>query len=430
VDSLFAAWNSATSPGCGVGVVQDGRFVYRANYGSANLERGTPIGPRTTFYMASVSKQFAAASVALASLQGKLSLDDDVRKYVPELPDYGRPITVRHLIHHTSGIRDYLGLQTLAGRLAGVNSDADVIALIARQRALNFPTGNEYSYTNSGYMLLSAIIRKATGMSLREYADRELFRPLGMSDTYFYDDHSQPHPAGDRRAIGYNPRRGGGGGGGGGAAGYESAVLPNFEQVGDGGLMSTVEDVLRWDQSFYDGKVGGPRFLELIQTGGRLANGTQQEYAFGLMVRDYGGLRAVVHSGGFMGYRTIIQRFPAQRFSVIILCNVGTATPEELAPAIADIYLADELDRAQGPLAGEYWSDELQASWRIAVGGGRVRLEGPAESASLRSQGKDAYQVESQLGRAVVQFTRDGERVTGLTVNLGPRTTGVRFVKR
>ncbi|MGE0552976.1 MAG: serine hydrolase domain-containing protein [Gemmatimonadales bacterium] len=421
VDSLFAAWNQSTSPGCAVGVVQDGRFVYRANYGMANLEAGRPIGARTAFYMASVSKQFAAAAVALASLQGKLSLDDDIRRFLPEMPDYGRPITVRHLVHHTSGIRDYLGMLALNRRLDQANSDEDVLRLIARQRALNFPTGSEYSYSNSGYMLLSLIIERATGSSLREYAERELFGPLGMRDTYFYDDHTKPHPAGDRRAIGYQGDE---------SRGFRSGVLPNFEQVGDGGLISTVEDALRWDQNFYDGKVGGGRFLSLIQTPGQLSDGSGIEYAFGLMVRDYAGLRTVVHSGGFMGYRTIIQRFPDQRFSVIILCNEGSATPESLAPAIADLYLIDALDAAQRPLTGEYYSDELDVAWTIAADRGHLRLLGPSGPVTLSSEGKDAYRVNSPLGRANLTFTRRNGAVTGFTVALGPRTTGITFVKR
>lgn len=421
VDSLFARWNRPDSPGCGVGVVQDGQFVYRASYGMADLERRIPIGPGTVFYMASVSKQYAAAAVALASLEGRLSLDDDVRKYVPDLPDYGRTITVRNLVHHTSGMRDYLGLLALAGRLDSVNTDADVVRLIAAQRALNFPVGTQYSYTNSGYMLLSVIIRQATGRSLRDYADERLFRPLGMRNTYFHDDHARPHPAGDRRALGYHVMPDGS---------IRNGVLPRFEQVGDGGLMSTVEDVLLWDRNFYDGAVGGSPFLELIHAPGRLADGSPLDYAFGLMVRGHGGLRTVVHSGGFMGYRTIIQRFPDQRFSVIILCNAGNAVPEEMAPAIARIYLADALDRAQAELAGEYWSEELGATWRISVGGGAVRLHGPTPSADLESPGSDEYRVDTPLGRAAVRFTRDEGRVGGLMVNLGPRTTGIRFVRR
>lgn len=420
VDSLFAAWSRPDSPGCGVGVIQGGRFVHRADYGTADLGRGTRLGPRSTFYLASVSKQFGAAAVALASLQGKLSLEDDVRKYVPELPVYERPITVRQLVHHTSGLRDYLGLLGLAGRLEGVNPDTAVIRLIARQRALNFPPGAQYSYSNSGYMLLSVILQRATGLSLRAFAEREIFGPLGMRDTYFYDDHTAPHPAGDRRAIGYQPDRRGG---------FESGVLPNFEQVGDGGLFSTVEDLLLWDRNFYDGRVGGPRFLELMHTTGRLADGSPIDYAFGLRVTEHRGLRTVVHSGVFQGYRTIIQRFPDQRLSVVILCNIGTASPEELAPAIADLYLADAMQQAQQGLAGEYWSDELEAARRIRVDAGRVYASAGAGETLLRPQGPGSYGMDTPLGRANLRFIREDGRVTGFDLDLGP-TRGIRFTRR
>jgi CubicO group peptidase (beta-lactamase class C family) len=420
MDSIMGTIRRAGAPGCAVGVIRDGRFVYRGNAGLANLERGTPIGARTAFYMASVSKQFGAAAVALASLQGKLSLDDDIRKYLPELPGFGAPITVRHLIHHTSGIRDYLMLQTLAGRLADPASDSAVIALIGRQRSLGFPVGTEYSYSNSGYMLLSVIVERATGMSLREYAEREIFGPLGMTDTYFYDDHTRAHQAGDRRALGYFP----------GPDGFRSGVLANFEQVGDGGLFSTVEDMAKWNQNFVDGKVGGPRFLELIQTPGKLADGKPLDYAFGLMIRDYGGLKIVGHSGVFQGYRTMFQRFPAEGLAVVLLCNLGTIGPEELVPVIADAFLADRLDEAQRPIVGSYWSDELQVEWRITADRGRLMVDRGGPPVALRSQGADQYGMDTQLGRAIVKVVREGGRVVGLETGLGPRTSRVQFVKR
>jgi CubicO group peptidase (beta-lactamase class C family) len=419
VDSMFAAYTRPGSPGCGVGVIRDGRLVHRADYGTGDLARGTPLGPRSSYYMASVSKQFAAAAVALASLQGHLSLDDDVRRWVPELPVYGPPVTVRHLVHHTSGLRDYLGLLGLAGRLAEANPDSAVVALIARQRGLNFAPGTQYSYSNSGYMLLSVVIRRATGLSLRDYAERELFGPLGMRDTYFHDDHTRPHPAGARHARGYYARDGR----------FEDGVLARFEQVGDGGLISTVEDMLLWDRNFEDGRVGGRAFLELMHTTGVLADGTPIDYAFGLRVTAHAGLPTVMHGGLFQGYRTILQRFPAQRFSVVILCNHGSAAPDELAAAIAHEYLADAFQAAQAELAGEYWSEELGAGRRVEVRGGRAFSAGAGGELPLRPQGRDTYSLDSPLGRAVLRFTRAAGRVTGFDLDLGP-TRGIRFERR
>jgi CubicO group peptidase (beta-lactamase class C family) len=419
VDSLFAAWNKPGNPGCAVGVIQDGRWVHRAGYGIANLSTGAPITADTRFYMASVSKQFAAASVVLAARQGKLSLDDPIRKWIPDFPEYGQAVTVRNLLQHTSGVRDYLVLLSLNGKIADVHPDDEVLKLIARQTALDFTPGSEYSYSNSGYFLLSVIIKRATGMSLRDFAERNMFGPLGMRNTYFYDDHTKPHPAGPL-AMGYTPKDGA----------FEPSLYANFEQVADGGLYSTINDVMAWDQNFYQPKVGDQTYLDLMQTPGKLNDGRPLEYALGLMARDYGGLRTIVHSGGFMGYRTIIQRFPDQRFTAVMLCNLGTISPETLALRIADIYLADALDRSQAELAGEYWSEELGTTWRLVSRNGTVTVV-PEKGAEgrLASQGKGKYGYSGMLGPATLTFTREGEQVTGFSLDAG-RARGLRFVRR
>ena len=419
VDSLFAPFNKPGSPGCAVGVIQDGRWIHQAGYGTADLATGAPITPDTRFYMASVSKQFAAASVALAARQGALSLDDPIRKWIPEFPEYGKAITVRHLIHHTSGIRDYLVLLALNGRIADVHPDDDVLKLITRQSALDFAPGSEYSYSNSGYFLLSVIIERSTGMSLRNFAEQHLFGPLGMRNTYFYDDHTKPHPAGPF-AVGYTPKDGG----------FEKGLYPNFEQVADGGLYSTLNDVLAWDQNFYQPKVGDQGLLTLIQTPASLNDGKPTDYAFGLMAREYGGLRTVVHSGIFMGYRAMIQRFPDQRWSAVMLCNLYTVSPETLALRMADIYLADALDRAQGEFVGDYWSEELGARWRVEGRKGRlVVVPDAGAEVTLVSQGKGKYSHSGGLGPATLTFTRSGGAVSGFTIDAG-RARGIRFVRR
>jgi CubicO group peptidase (beta-lactamase class C family) len=419
VDSLFAQWNKPGSPGCAVGVIQDGRWIHQAGYGTADLSTGAPITPNTRFYMGSVSKQFAAASIALAVKQGKLSLDDPLRKWIPEFPEYAQAITVRNLVHHTSGVRDYLVLLALNGHIGDVHPDSEVLKLLARQTALDFAPGSEYSYSNSGYFLLSVILERATGLSLKDFAQKNLFGPLGMRNSYFYDDHTQPHPAGPL-AMGYAPKDNG----------YDKALYPNFEQVADGGLYSTLNDLMAWDQNFYQPKVGDQAFLELIQTPGKLSDGRPLEYGFGLIARDYGGLRTIVHSGAFMGYRTMIQRFPDQRWTAVMLCNLYTMSPETLALRIADIYLADALDRAQADLVGTYWSDELTASWRIESRNGRLTVipdAGPP--VTLVSQGKGKYQHSGGLGPATMTFAREGTRVTGFTIDAG-RARGLRFVRR
>jgi CubicO group peptidase (beta-lactamase class C family) len=369
--------------------------------------------------MGSVSKQFAAASIALAVKQGKLSLDDPLRKWIPEMPEYAQAVTVNHLVHHTSGVRDYLVLYALNGHIGDVHPDSEVLGLLAKQTALDFAPGSEYSYSNSGYVLLSIILKRATGMSLRDFAQKNIFGPLGMRSSYFYDDHTKPHPAGPI-AMGYMPKD----------SGFEPALYTNFEQVGDGGLQSTLNDLLAWDQNFYRPKVGDQAFLDQIQTPGTLNDGRPLEYGFGLMPREYGGLRTITHGGAFMGYRAIIQRFPDQRWSAVMLCNLGTISPETMVLRIADVYLADALDKSQAELVGNYWSDELGVSWRIESRGGKLTAvpeKGPP--VPLTSLGKGKYTHTGGLGPATMTFSREGTRVTGFSIDAG-RARGLRFVRR
>jgi CubicO group peptidase (beta-lactamase class C family) len=224
VDTLFARWDRADSPGCSIGVVQDGRFIYQRGYGSANLDYGIPNSPDMQYYVGSDSKQFTAAAIALLSLSGRISLDDDIRKYFPEMNAYQRPVTVRHLVHHTGGVRDIYTLMSLGGkRLEDVFTDAEAVALIARQKELNFAPGDDYLYSNSGYFLLAQLIKRVTGQSLRVFADSAIFRPLGMTRTHFHDDPGHIMP---KRAMSYEPD---------GKGGFVISYIQNFDKIGAGG---------------------------------------------------------------------------------------------------------------------------------------------------------------------------------------------------
>ena len=332
VDQVFAAYDKPGSPGCALGVVRDGNFIYKHGYGAASLELSVPLTPQSVFYMGSVSKQFTAASVVLAAEQGFLSLDDDVRKYVPELPSYGKTITLREMLHHTSGLRDIFGLLFLAGRNAeDIHPTNELVDLIAHQKALNFNPGDEFLYSNSNYFLMSVVIRRATGKPLSEFAEENIFKPLGMTHTRFYDDRTVVVPG---RVPAYEPRQGGG---------FRFDWSTNFDKIGDGGLLSSVDDLLLWDRNFYDNKLGKGNLLKDMQTQGVLNNGHQIEYALGLFMSTYRGLPVVGHGGALFGYRTELLRFPQQRFSVICLCNLGTSDPARLANQVADIYLANRL---------------------------------------------------------------------------------------
>ena len=327
VDRLFSQWDRRDTPGCALAIIKDGKIVYKRGYGSANLEYAMPITPQSVFYVGSVSKQFVAMSIALLAKQEKISLDDNIRRHVPELPDYGTPITVLNLIHHTSGLRDYLALLGIAGLDFGSFHEEDVLELIVRQKELNFKPGEEYLYSNSGYFLLGLIVKRASGKTLREFAQENIFKPLGMKNSHFHDDYTQLIK---NRAWGYFP---------GGRSGYKN-FLSTFDCVGSGGLYTTVEDLFLWDQNFYHCRVGGKELIELMETPGKLGNGKKLDYAFALVVGSYKGLKTISHGGALGGFRAHLVRFPEQSFSVICLSNLSTFNPARLSFQIADIYLA------------------------------------------------------------------------------------------
>lgn len=444
VDRIFAEYDRHGSPGCAVGVAQGGRLVHQRGYGMANLDHDIPLSSSSVFYIASVSKQFTAAVTALLAAEGYLSLDDDVRAYVPELPDYGHTITFRHLIHHTSGLRDYLELMNMAGmRVEDVYSDDEVLQLIARQRRLNFEPGAEYLYSNTGYFLISVITKRVTGKTFREYADEKIFQPLGMRRTHFHDDRQMIVPG---RVMAYSPDD---------EAGFRQNYWANFEKVGSGGLLSTVEDLFLWDQNFYRNQLTPADLLETMHSRGLLNSGDTIEYAFGLQLSEYRGLRTVRHGGSSMGFRAHLLRFPDQRFSTIVLCNIGTANPANLAEQVAGIYLADHFTEAPSvatavaaaprgegaetpalpvlttarlqEYAGRYHADELDVDYTLILEGDQLTLHRPAaSSAALTPTGPDTFRA----GTRTIRFTRDSRgQLTGFTLDAG-RVRGVDFRRR
>jgi CubicO group peptidase (beta-lactamase class C family) len=331
IDAVFARYGSLDAPGCAVGVFQDGRITMAKGYGAANIEYAAPLTPATPMIMGSVSKQFTAAAIALLVQDGRIKLDDDVRTYLPELPDFGKKITVDQLVHHTSGLRDFWALAEAGGmRLDDGYDVRDVLTLAARQHRLNFDPGAEYNYSNTGYVALGEIVHRVTGKTLRQFAADRIFTPLGMSVSHFHDDHNQPIRG---RAIAYSPVSGGA---------WKINVWNN-DIVGQGGLMTTVQELAKWDENFYSGQVGGRGFLDQQLQRGKLNDGTLLAYAFGLEVGAYRGLPMVEHSGSTGGYRTDITRFPSVHTSVVTMCNVSTADAVGMAHRVADVVLAQRL---------------------------------------------------------------------------------------
>lgn len=337
VDELFKAWDKPDSPGLALGIIKDGRFIYRRGYGMANLEYNIPITSQSVFRIGSTSKQFTAMCIALLQEQGKISVDDSLSQYFPEMPEYANDVKIRHLLHHTSGIRDYLTLWRIAGeRNDDFFTDPEVVALLARQKELNFSPGKEFLYSNSGYFLLSEIVKRVTGKSMGVFADENIFKPLGMKNTHFHDNHTVIVK---NRASGYSPLRSGG----------FRISMTTLGMIGDGGVFTCVDDLLKWDQNFYNNKLGkgGQELIDRILTPGKLNNGDELDYAFGLVIEDYKGLKVISHGGAFVGFRADMIRFPAQKFSVICLANLNRINPSQLARKVADVYLAGQfMDKA------------------------------------------------------------------------------------
>jgi len=413
VDKLFALWNKPESPGCSLAVIKDGSIVYERGYGAADLDHDIPNAPGTVFHVASLSKQFTAMSVLLLAQQGKLSLDDQVRKYIPELGDFGKPLTIRHLLHHTSGLRDQWNLLIMSGwRLSeDVVRDDDVLDLVSRMKALNFNPGAEHLYSNTGYTLLAQIVKRVSGQTLREFADASIFKPLGMTHTFFRDDHAVIVK---NQAYAYNP----------GPGGAFKLSVPNYDTVGASSLLTTVEDLARWDQNFYDYRVGGKSLVEQMQVPGVLNGGEKITYAMGLAVLKYKGLNVVEHSGGDAGYRSHLMRFPDQRFSVACLCNAGNANPSALARQVAGIYLAgqlvDEVNQSapvaevklsEQQLAGKlgvYWSSDSSDLARITLTNGKLFIAAAGGSSDLAPLGENRFRINARRGEISFESRKPG----------------------
>ncbi len=329
IDSLCAPYTAPGSPGCAIAVVKDGRMVFAKGYGLADLSNDVPITASTLFDIGSNTKQFTVTSILLLEEQGKLSLDDDIRTYLPEFPEYPWKITLRHLAQHTSGVRDYFDLMTLKGMPIGNNyRDEDYLKLIYDQSELNFPPGDQHLYSNSGFLLLAEVVRRVSGVPLAQFAQENILAALGMHNSLILDD---PYRIVKRRAGSYGPLPDGG---------YWSgaSIATN---IGDGGIYSDVGDLAIWDENFYNNKLGkkDPDLMRRLETRTVLNNGDTIQWALGLRHDQTGGHHVIHHGGAYFGFRSEIARFPESHLSVIVLANLGTIDATGLAYQIAGIFL-------------------------------------------------------------------------------------------
>ena len=412
VDAVFQAMDSTVSPGCALSVMKNGKIIYQRGYGMADLDHNVPITPMTVFHVASMSKQFTAASIFLLAKQGKVSLDDPVRKYISELPDFGTPVTIRELIHHTSGLRDQWDLLALWGWRYSLDliTNDDVMYVVSHQKELNFPPGTKFLYSNTGYTLLGEVVKRVSGQSLREFTTANIFEPLGMKNTHFRDDHAEIVK---NIAYGYEP-----------AKGTFRLSVTNFDTVGATSLLTTVEDLALWDENFYSPRVGGPDLIQQMLERGKLNDGEQLDYASGIEHGRYRGLNTVDHSGSDAGYRADMIRFPDQHFSSACVCNVANANPSALNRKVADIYLAKDMSPTDTANAGDekgiqltpeqlrlYTGSYLSAddvATRILAKDGKLRVTrgNGDDSVELKALGQNRF----RLAVAPVEFTFEAGR--------------------
>lgn len=382
VDRVFERFDAEHSPGAAVLVVREGEVLFRKGYGRANIEHEVPVTSATVFDIASVSKQFAGFAIATLVEQGLIGLEDDIHKHLPELPDFGETITVDHLVHHTSGIRDWPGTLAVAGwRMDDVISFDQILTMARHQQDLNFTPGAEYSYSNTGYNILAALVERVTGRTFRQWTDENIFQPLGMTHTHFQDDHAETVP---NRARGYQPVEGG----------HRNA--PNgLTALGSSSLFTSADDLAKWVMNFDDGRVGGKAVIDRMRQRGVLNDGERIAYAFGQSVGQYRGLETWSHSGSWAGFRTYLLRVPEHRFGVVILSNAGNYNPAGAARALTDIYL-------EQPGPPEEDSEERGADSEVTVPGNLL----------------DEYVGTYRLGVGwLVTITRDGDQLITQATN-------------
>ncbi len=410
VGQIFSKFDRPDSPGCAVGVAIDEQNVLAAGYGMADLEHNVRITPDSVFEVGSVTKQFTATSVLLLAQRGKLSLDDPVRKYLPEVPDYGTPITIRQMLHHTSGLRDWGIVAGIGGwpRTTRVYTMAHLLDIVSRQRALNFTPGADYSYTNTGFNLASVIVARVSASSYPKFTHDEIFVPLDMTSTQWRDDFERIVP---NRVIAY-ARDGG----------TTRMSMPLENVIGQGGMLSTVGDLLRWNQNFASGKVGGKSLIDSLEERGKLNDGRTIGYGTGLEVLQRRGVREISHNGITAGYRAWLGRYPDQGLSVAVLCNLATVNPVQIGHQVADVYLNGVLPKKQEKTfihldsaslqsrAGLYRSVRDHETIVVEVDGEGLRIE---RRAGYRPVSPVLFELDDEGGRADFKMDSSG-RVAGL----------------
>jgi len=429
IDSIFSEWNKADVPGCALGIIKDGALIYSKGYGLANMEYDIPNSDAAVFRIGSTSKQFTAACIVLLAEQGKVSLDNNLKSLFPDFPPYAEKITIRHLLNHTSGIRDYLMISYLKGlRDDDYYEDDDVMNWLTNQSDLNFNPGEEYLYSNSGYWLLGQIVKKVSGKNMADFAHEGIFGPLAMNNTHFHNDHTQIVK---NRASGYVPT---------GDDGYKISMT-TLDMIGDGGIFTTINDIKKWDDAYYNSNVLSKGFWDMMTQQGILNSGEVIDYASGLGIGEYKGLKTIRHGGAFVGFRAELLRFPDQRLSIAIFANRGDANPSAKANLVADIMLKssfidtkteDEIMDSKNNsfiklsvselknYAGNYWNETDSYARKIYVKNDTLRYYRNEDSESaLMPISANEFKMINVSADLLIRFDKKEKRSMTVIVNGG-----------
>lgn len=389
-DSVFARYQTGVGPGAAVAVVRDGKVVFRKGYGYASLEHRVPITPTSSFDAASVSKQFTGLAISMLVEQGRIGLKDDVRKYIPEMHAFETPITIEHLVHHTSGLRDWPGMLQLAGWNSGdVIAFDHILRFAYAQRTLNFVPGAEHTYSNTGYNLLAEVVARVTGKSFRTWTDENIFRPLGMTNTHFRTTMGDVFP---ERAFSY-------------ARGADSSwnlVANGLLAQGSSSLFTTADDLAKWIMNYGTYAAGGRPAVERMLQPGRLSDGSPLRYAYGVNVETWRGTQRVTHNGSWAGYTSFSVAFPALRGGVVVLSNAGL-NPDQVGMALTNIFFQNDLRTESAVVAAGAAKDTASAPALDDLAG--IYRLGPGWYAHIRRDG-DALRVRATQEQEVPMTMR------------------------
>ncbi len=415
MDSIFFAFNRPDTTGCAVGVVCNGELIFSKGYGVANLDYGIPIRPDSRFMIASISKQFAAAALMMMAQEGVLDLDENLRTYIPELPEFEKPITARQIIHHTSGLRDIFNLLSLADiGLDNTTTNEDALVMLSRQQRLNFDPGSEHLYSNSGYFLMSVLVKNVTGMSLRDYTHKHFFEPIGMTATHWHDDTEIIVP---NRVISYRPT----------SRGPGQFYRGNMERIGARGLFTTIEDFAKWDANFIENHSHLEDFTRTMTRPGFTHSRDSINYATGLRHGKYKALPTVGHGGSYMGFRTHYMRFPKYQMGFIVFCNQSDISPATYSRQVADLYLREAFSDQFREYAADYRNEPLDVSFSVILEDGDLYLKRP-DGDQQRMLWTDSDRFRA--GRWNLRFQRDDNGgITRFTME-APRTGTITFHKK